>query len=129
MFCEECWFLHGVEIGSYYIGRLVYHSKGTAGMVEFDWSKAVESNLLGFYHSHGAGDPYLSNEDTTTMRAWIRSEGRPMLCGVFGNDKQQCWVFYRDDGTIKHCPIRTRIMGSFFVGKRIKMVSHRKDKK
>lgn len=126
MFCEDCWFLQGVELGPFYIGRLKFHSSGSGVNVDFSWSEAVSKNLLGFYHSHGAGDPYISGEDESTMKCWVRSEGRPMLCGVVSGPKQRCWVFYRKKGVIRYCPIKSIIVGSLFIGRRIKKVRRTK---
>ena len=120
MFCDDCWFLHGFELGPFYVGRLEYHSSGNGCNVDFDWSEAVRDSLLGFYHSHGGGDPYISAEDESTMKCWVRSEGRPMLCGVISGNKQRCWVFYRKKGTIRYCSIQSIIVGPVFIGRKVK---------
>jgi hypothetical protein len=113
---EKCWFLIGRHIGKYYIGKLLYHSKGGTLNVKFDWEEAVKTSVLGFYHTHIDGDPYLSDEDETTMKAWVRAEGRPMLCGVITETSQSCWIFYRKGKSVRHMRMVSILLGNIFIG-------------
>ena len=112
---EKCWFIGGLNFKNFYIGKLYHHSDGTTLSVDFDWKMAVKNTVLGFYHTHIDGDPYLSNEDTTTMRTWVISEGRPMICGVMSGNSQACWLFYRKNKSIRYRRIRGFLFGNFFI--------------
>lgn len=92
---EKCWFIRGFYVAGMWVGRLEYHSEGTSASVGFDWKKALSGRLLGFYHSHPSGLSSPSTRDDKTMSAWVRSEGRPMLCGIFCDGEQRCYVYDR----------------------------------
>lgn len=95
-FNEECWFVFGKNLFGLYIGILHYHSKGTFCRVDFDCEEALSSKkLLGFYHTHPGGHPSPSLIDDETMRSWVKSEGKPMLCGIKSGDIQRCYLYYR----------------------------------
>ena len=97
------------------MGLLEHHSIGGSALVEFDWKEAVDKSVLGFYHTHAAGIPYLSSEDETTMKAWVCSEGRPMLCGVVSEGEHTCWLFYRREGKIRYRQIHASVFGPLFI--------------
>lgn len=112
---EECWFIYGMKIGPCWVGRLKYHSRGTVASVDFDWSKAANVTIIGFYHSHPGGRPSPSTRDDRTMSAWVRAEGRPLLCGIFSNNLQQCFVYKRGPiGDISCDRINSKIIGNTF---------------
>lgn len=114
---EECWFIYGKKIGPCWVGRLKYHSRGSAASVDFDWAQAMNPNIIGFYHSHPGGSPTPSTRDDRTMDAWVKTEGRPLLCGIFGYKNQQCYVYSRSDlGGIVCKNIKARIADKFFFG-------------
>lgn len=94
-FKEECWFLFGIKIRNFYVGYLKYHSKGGMGSVSFEWEDALKGKLIGFYHTHPCGDPYPSSTDDGTMKTWVKSEGKPMLCGIKSRGKQACFLYRR----------------------------------
>ena len=113
MNAEECWFLRGKKYGRYYIGRLDWHSKGTMASVDFDWEEAMQGDVLGFYHSHPSGMPSPSNRDDRTMGAWVRAEGRPLLCGIFSGKNQACYLY--DRGGSRR--IQSKLIQGFFIGR------------
>jgi len=117
-FTEECWFLYGKKIGSFYFGWTVYHSEGTAGSVDFDWEKALKGNLLGWFHTHpGVKHILPSSTDNKTMRSWVRSAGRPMLCGIVCGDDMECYSYYRaKDKSIRCKSIKFKFIDMFFFG-------------
>lgn len=103
-FVEQVWFVYGYRVGPYYVGILDYQNDGDICEVKFDLARAFfgkkknENNdrrLLGFYHSHPGGDPYPSHTDCTTMDAWVKATGRPLVCGIFSGEKQKCFVYDR----------------------------------
>jgi hypothetical protein len=83
-----------MRIGSYFMGTLKYHSEGSSCHVSFDWAKAAGGMVLGFYHSHPSGITSPSSRDDRTMKAWVISEGRPMVCGIFCDGKQKAFLYY-----------------------------------
>lgn len=103
-FVEQVWFVYGYRVGPYYIGVLDYQNDGEVCEVKFDLARAFfgkkkstrnDRHLLGFYHSHPGGDPYPSTTDCTTMDAWVKATGRPLLCGIFSGEKQKCFIYDR----------------------------------
>ena len=122
-FVEECWFIYGLRLGRIYIGFLKYHSKGTAGGVDFDWHKALTPLLIGWYHSH-PGRKFLtpSSIDDRTMRSWIKATNKKLLCGIFCQDEQRCYCYYKDgmdddrESVIYRKPVRANFSGFMFLG-------------
>jgi hypothetical protein len=122
-FVEECWFIYGLRLGSIYLGFLKYHSKGTAGSVDFDWHKALTPLLIGWYHSH-PGRKFLtpSSIDDRTMRSWIKATNKKLLCGIFCQDEQRCYCYYKDgmdddrESVIYRKPVRANFSGFMFLG-------------
>ena len=113
---EKCWFVRGIQIGDVYIGRLQYHSEGSLASVDFKWSEALGKSLLGFYHSHPGGVPCPSSRDDRTMRAWVKAEGRPMLCGIFSEGDQKCFLYYRTKtNEVWYKAMRSRIFSNFVI--------------
>jgi hypothetical protein len=122
-FFEECWFIYGVRLGGTYFGFLKYHSKGTAGSVEFDWHKALTPLCLGWYHSH-PGEKFLtpSARDDKTMRSWVKGLMKPMLCGIFCQEDQECYCYFkgpestRRETVVRIKTIEAKLAGPFFLG-------------
>ena len=115
---EQCWFIHGIKYGNNLGGILKYHSEGSPSHVKFDWSRAV-GKVMGFYHSHPSGLTGPSSRDDRTMGAWVISEGRPMICGIFCDGAQRAFLYYRGDGGRIACrEIPAKVSGKkFFWGK------------
>ncbi len=95
-FKEECFFLYGLKIFGFYFGLLRHHSVGKRSEVRFNWKKVAKAHfLLGFFHSHPPGCFYCSERDKETMNAWVRAEGRPLICGIICEDKHLTYLFHR----------------------------------
>jgi hypothetical protein len=122
-FYEECWFIYGIRIGEFFLGFLKYHSKGDAGSVEFNWLKALNRFQIGWYHSH-PGKKFLipSDRDRRTMRSWILGKGKPLLCGIFCDGEQRCYLYQRTgrdkkkNSIVEKSPVVAKIIGPFFIG-------------
>lgn len=113
-FVEYCWFLKGINMGPFYFGCRIFHSIGTMAGVEFKWQEAI--GILGFYHTHPYGFDDLSNEDITTMNAWVKAEGRSLLCGINSGNKKTCWRFFRQNDRIIYNRVKFLFLGPFFIG-------------
>jgi len=98
---EECWFIRGKHIGPIWVGKLEYHSMGGLAHVDFNWQEAQRNDLLGFFHSHPNGLCSPSSRDDRTMRAWVKSEGRPLLCGIFCSKDDACYLYEKRNGKIE----------------------------
>lgn len=115
-FKEECYFLYGTKILGTYFGILLYHSKGERTGVKFNWKKVVKSHfLLGFFHSHPPGCLYCSERDKETMGAWVRAEGRPLICGILCEGSHLTYLFHRKSSN--GIEMVSKIKGKFFVGR------------
>jgi len=113
-FKEECYFLYGVKILGTYIGFLRYHSIGKRTEVKFNWKKVIGSKfLLGFFHSHPPGSLYCSKQDRDTMWAWVRAEGRPLICGIICEKEYLTFIFTKD----MMFEIFSVLFGRIFIGR------------
>ena len=110
---EKCWFIHGWRTGNAIMGFLKYHSEGSPGWVKFDWAKAA-GKVVGFYHSHPSGFTSPSGRDDRTMRAWVISEGKPMVCGIFCDGKYLTYLYERRKDGIYCYEIRALLKGNLF---------------
>jgi proteasome lid subunit RPN8/RPN11 len=112
-FIEECWFIYGVKVMGFFIGYPVYHSAGTSGFVEFDWKKAMNPFLIGWFHTHPDGfGPHPSDTDNSTMRGWVRGKAKSMVCGIACEGEEGWYEYYRDlDGTINRRDIKIYLLG------------------
>lgn len=120
-FQECCWFLWGVRIGKYFIGWLQFHSRGEPASVEFNWEKGISKFLLGWFHTHPEGyglSP--SQTDQKTMRGWVRTLERPLICGIRDLQEYKTYIFFRfKDSQICYKTIQSKIFRSLFIGKTI----------
>jgi len=119
---EHCWFIYGITIGKFSIGILRYHSSGSEGEVEFSWKKAQNPNLIGWYHTHpGEKFLYPSSTDESTMRSWIKSINKPMLCGIFNGKNHVCFRYHKGpllnkETTVIRSTIKAIVIKPFFIG-------------
>lgn len=100
-FVERCWFIFGFRFRNLFIGIIVKHSIGSFGGVDFDWRQLLEyetlesKRLIGFFHTHPNQMMQYSSIDVTTMKAWNRSMGRDLICGIWNEErnKERCHLF------------------------------------
>lgn len=96
-FVEDCWFIFGKKIGTLYVGWVKHHSSGSTGSVSFDLQKVIDHpRFIGWIHTH-PGDGFVtpSSTDQKTMRGWVITQGRPMLCGISSGSKGAMYEYRR----------------------------------
>jgi proteasome lid subunit RPN8/RPN11 len=76
-------------------------ARGEPASVEFDaaWTLAREESkgdVVGFYHTHPSGPPNPSQRDLKTMRAWVGSFGKPLLCLIESDGELAAYRFDDD---------------------------------
>jgi len=91
----------GHRQGPFWYARRMRPVSGTLASVEFDaaWVLAREEakgDVVGFYHTHPSGVAEPSQRDQRTMRAWVGSFGRPLLCLIESDAKVAAWRFDDD---------------------------------
>ena len=94
----------GRRQGRFWYARRMRPTKGEIASVEFDadWVlKREESkgDIIGFYHTHPSGMPTPSQRDHRTMRAWVGSFGKPLLCLIEADSKIRAY-HYVDDQSV-----------------------------
>ena len=100
---EECWTLVGRRQGSFWYARRMRATRGEPSSVEFDSNWALDreeskGDVVGFFHTHPSGSTDPSQRDLKTMRAWVSSLGKPLLCVIAGDDHLAAYRF-DDDGS------------------------------
>lgn len=113
-FKEECWLIKGFKIKDLYVGGLVYQGAGSFSSVDFDWRKVEDKSVLGFYHTHPRGYTTPSDRDDRTMGAMVRSEGRPLICGILTESSNKCYMYSRKNDKTIGCVLfkQVKILGN-----------------
>ena len=99
---ERCWTLVGSRQGRFWYGRRMRPTRGDPASVSFDaaWVNAREEtkgDVVGFYHTHPSGMPNPSERDHRTMRAWVGSFGKPLLCLIEADGTVAAYQYASDD--------------------------------
>lgn len=103
-FVERCWTLVGSRRAPLWYARRRRPVRGRPHQVTFDgpWVLAREeqrSDVVGFYHTHPPGVLRPSRRDVLTMRAWVGSFGKPLLCLIESAGQLAAWRFDRHDSS------------------------------
>jgi len=64
-----------------------------------DWvlqREESQGDVIGFYHTHPSGLPTPSERDHRTMRAWVGSFGKPLLCLIEADGSIQAYEYHDD---------------------------------
>ena len=98
---EECWLLIGERRGKVYLGQLLQRTTGKPESVDFDAAAALvreesHGDVIGFLHTHPSCEAQPSRRDVNTMRAWVGSFGKPLLCLIEGTDGLRAYLFETD---------------------------------
>jgi hypothetical protein len=99
---EQCAVLIGRREGAIWRAILEQAAVGRPAEVEFDWAWTLEreearGDVAGFYHTHPAGPAALSSRDVRTMRAWVGSLGKPLLCLIESDGDLAAYLFATDE--------------------------------
>lgn len=127
-FKERCWIVYGFWIGPFVIGKLKYLSEGETCSVDFDWQKGLSKYVLGWFHTHPESVSLSpSNEDIKTMKSWVRTLERPLICGIMYDNKKMkrellwrsCYLFKRwPNKNVYYQPImKDKLFKNFYIGK------------
>lgn len=102
-FREKCWILYGFKFKKIIYGYQKYESEGTISSVDFDWEKALyrRKYIVGFNHTHPGGLNSPSSTDDLCMTGWVKTLGKPLICGIIGND-QKIYIYKRMENNIIH---------------------------
>jgi hypothetical protein len=117
---EHSWLLVGVHRGRLWLGQRRNESTGSPCEVTFDEDAALareeeRNDLIGWFHTHPGMPATPSDRDVRTMRAWVGSLGKPLLCLIHGIDGLKGFVFADDE--CKGIPLGfTQRIGNLIVG-------------
>jgi len=100
--CEESWVLVGQRRGRIWHSRRIWPSRGEPAEVAFDAAAVLareerRGDVVGFFHTHPSFVAKPSKRDIATMRGWVSSFGKPLLCLIEGTDGLQGFRFDDDE--------------------------------
>jgi proteasome lid subunit RPN8/RPN11 len=99
---ERCWVLVGSRQGPFWHARRTRPTRGEIACVHFEAARVLsreesKGDVVGFYHTHPAGPPEPSQRDVRTMRAWVSSFGKPLLCLIESEGELAAYSFDSDE--------------------------------
>lgn len=114
MFKEKCWIIYGYKIANWTFGFLVFESEGSSSSVDFNWEKICKNKdrIVGFNHTHPGNLNTPSSTDDVTMAGWVKTLGKPLLCGIIGT-KQFLYLYEKKSDKVHNYPLPFKKIGSF----------------
>lgn len=102
MMNEQCWVLVGGIDGDLWWGKKVRPTEGAPASVAFNPDYVIKReeqhhDVVGFIHTHPTFTAHYSMRDDRTMKAWISSFGRPLVCCILGTDGLRAWWYLNDE--------------------------------
>lgn len=102
MINEQCWVLIGGWKDDLWWGKRVRSTEGHPVMVRFDPQYVMKreekyGDVIGFIHTHPTFTAQYSNIDDRTMKAWVLSFGKPLVCCIQGTDGLKAWWYLNDE--------------------------------
>lgn len=101
-FAEHCWTLIGWRKERIWFARRTQATTGESSRVDFDGQWVLDreetvGDVVGFYHTHPGGSAEPSDRDLKTMRAWVGSFGKPLLCLIEADENIYAFRFDDDE--------------------------------
>lgn len=117
---EKCWILLGGVQESLWWGRMVKQTEGQPCSVDFNYNWVLNreefyGDIVGFCHTHPSFLAHPSSRDDRTMKAWVTSFGRPLVCCIHGVDGLKAW-WYMDDENDPLLARSVKKLSRFIVG-------------
>lgn len=111
---EHAWVLIGESDQQLWSGRLQKLGSGTPCRVAFNWRDVLDreeqhGDIIGFLHTHPGMAAIPSSVDHNTMKAWVASFGKPLLCAILGVDGLRVYEYIDDERPPLECPVCQRI--------------------
>lgn len=102
MMNEQCWVLVGGIDGDLWWGEKAQLHEGSPASVAFDPNYAMKrdeqhGDVVGFIHTHPSFTAHYSMRDDRTMKAWVLSLGKPLVCCILGTDGLRAWWYLNDE--------------------------------
>lgn len=102
MAVEKCWvLLGGIQDGLWW-GKMSHETSGMPCSVDFnyDWTlhrEETKQDIRGWAHTHPNMIASPSCRDDRTMKAWVCSFGKPLVCCIAGIDGLKAWWYLNDE--------------------------------
>jgi len=111
---EQCWILTGGYHKRLFWAYASHRSEGHPGGVHFPYQWVMKreekyGNIIGFKHTHPGMNGSPSIVDDSTMKQWVFSFGKPLLCLIEGIDGLNAYLYYDDENE----PIKVNVIKSF----------------
>lgn len=103
MMNEHCWVLLGGWEDDLWWGRRVKPTEGHPCSVAFDPDYVLrreeigKKDTVGWIHTHPTFTAHYSERDDKTMKSWVLSLGRPLVCCIQGTDGLRAWWYLNDE--------------------------------
>lgn len=102
MMNENCWILLGGWREDLWWGKRTKPTEGQPCMVRFNPKYVMEReekyhDVIGFIHTHPGMSAHYSSIDDATMKAWVFSFGKPLVCCIIGTDGLRAWWYLNDE--------------------------------
>jgi proteasome lid subunit RPN8/RPN11 len=102
MMNEHCWILLGGWREDLWWGKRTKPTEGAPCSVRFNPKYVTEReekyhDVVGFIHTHPGMSAHYSGIDDATMKAWVFSLGKPLVCCIIGTDGLRAWWYLNDE--------------------------------
>jgi proteasome lid subunit RPN8/RPN11 len=102
MMNEQCWVLVGGMRDDLWWGKRIKPTEGAPASVAFNPDYVTQrdekyKDVVGFIHTHPSFTAHYSSRDDRTMKAWVCSLGKPLVCCIIGIDGLRAWWYLNDE--------------------------------
>ena len=104
---EQCWVLFGRRGNWAWNAKYDRYTEGMPASVAFDYNYVYEreKDIIGWIHTHPHWSAFPSGTDDITMKAWVCSLGRPLLCCIIGLDGLRAHWYMDDESPSKEVQV------------------------